>query len=285
MNLELNNPRDFALLLQLAIDSRDALRGEEISEAERWKVEAGPLSEKLVLHCISIKTLSEGISAQPYGMGDGHFLDHSSASVLARAALETYIVFHFLYAGADCRKSTFRHSVWKLIGLMDRSRLRTVSDEGVAVQTREKIEIEDLRNTIQTDPLFSEFTPGQQKTLLEWDWKAGSRLASLALDAELSETYFRNVYNYLTSYAHSGYISVLQIGQARAEGAAGSLMNANLGIGCKVLASFIPLFWSVFPSTRIGMAPITKSVLEKWSFRAEDMERIYARNQKPNDCR
>ena len=65
------------------------------------------------------------------------FVDHASVKVIARAALETYLVFFYLYGNSDRSLSEFRHKTWRLGGLADRQKYHTSTEQGREVLARD----------------------------------------------------------------------------------------------------------------------------------------------------
>ncbi len=159
------------------------------------------------------------------------FVDHASVKVVTRAALETYLVFFYLYGSADRSLGEFRHKTWRLGGLTDRQRLHVSTQQGHEVLSREKNQIEALRSEIAVLPQISGYTDKQRRKILGGEWRIGNDWADLGAQAGFHTKYFDNIYGYLCGYSHSSYISVLQVGQAKSIEDQQMLTKSILGIG------------------------------------------------------
>ena len=200
---------DYTTLLTLLANLLAGVDGKPIPPGQHWKMEATSLAAKLMRHLVSMKALADKSTWELPGLEQFHMRDHGSVSVLARAALEAYLVFSYIYKCNDESEGLFRYRAWRLGGLLDRKRLAIQSDAAEQVQAGNLAQIEELRELIADDPHFSLLSEKQKKQLLNWDWKGGRSFADLAVEAEIHEGYFKNIYNYLVGYAHSNFM-VLQ---------------------------------------------------------------------------
>ena len=207
------------------------------------------------------------------------FVDHASVKVVARAALETYLVFFYLYGSEDRSLSKFRHKTWQLGGLSDRQRSHASTQEGHDVLAREKSQIEALQSEIEMFPQLSEYTDKQRKKLLSGEWRIGKSWADLGAQAGFHVKYFDDIYGYLCGYSHSSYLSVLQVGQARSIEDQQKLTQPILGIGVVLMAHFAFSYAGVFSNADMVLSadPAAKNIAEKWRFGPEDMTAIYDR--------
>lgn len=110
---------DYAQLLELLLPMVDAPAGLPIALGQEWQNDRQTLAKKLVYHLATIQAVRVG-STLRIGEAVSPFIDHGSITVLTRVALETFIVFAYLFGGADMETCRFRHMTWKLGGLIDR---------------------------------------------------------------------------------------------------------------------------------------------------------------------
>lgn len=269
----------YPLLLDLMVRLVESMSGQNITPGEAWRNDAQTLALKLYRHLVSMHNLSEGATVHcSHGLQLRH-IDHASIIVIARAALETYLVWHYLYGQPDPKLSKFRYLTWRLGGLMDRQTLLPVSQTAMKVQSRELVEVEALRAEIETYPQFQEFTLKQQRKLLAGDWKIALGTSDLALAAGFHGSYFNNVYGYLCGYAHASYISALQVGQAKMLEDQFALVRSIMGIGVVTMAHFSCAYPKQFPGAQavLDADPEAKLVAERWALMADDMAETYGK--------
>ena len=220
-----------------------------------------------------------GAAVERNGIPKVFFVDHASVKVIARAALETYLVFFYLYGNSDRSLSEFRHKTWRLGGLADRQKYHTSTEQGREVLDREKKELEELRAEIESSPYLLTYTNKQRKKLIDGDWRTGRGWTDLGISAGFHEKYFKNIYGYLCGYSHSSYLSALQVGQAHSIDDQQMLTQSILGIGVVLMAHFAFSYSSAFSDANAVLSanPSAKRVAEKWRFDSEDMAEIYDR--------
>lgn len=201
--------RDYIVLLRTLITIAEANKGDTVDDrllnAEGLlKKCLGHASSALYLYRITtlpdVEVTAEGIS----------FFDAASINVLGRAALEAFLVFHYVYVSpkSDDEKD-FRYYSYCLASLLDKQKF--------PVQTDTKV-IEELKGKLKNNDSFNKLTVNQKQNLLEkgriiTDWKHQS-WKDISIDAGLSEILADQFYSYLCGYAHSGCQSVQQIGNA-----------------------------------------------------------------------
>ncbi len=270
---------DYSTLLDLFIRLVQSQAGQKIEPGAEWLNDAQTLAVKLFRHLVSMQTLAAGATVEQNGVPTVFFVDHASVKVVARAALETYLVFFYLYGCADRTLSEFRHKTWHLGGLADRQQLHTSTDEHRAVLISEKQRIDQLKSEIESSPHIRAHTGKQRAKLLEGEWRIGKGWADFSADAGFHAKYFKNIYGYLCGYSHSSYASALQVGQAQSIEDQQMLTQSILGIGVVIMAHFAFTYSNAFSSAGevLSANPDAKRVAEKWRFGADDMAAMYDR--------
>lgn len=257
----------------------DSQAGHKIQTEDAWQNDAQTLSIKLFRHLVSMQTCSSGATVEHDGNPVIWFIDHASIKVIARAALETYLVFFYIYGQRDQELSKFRHKTWVLGGLKDRQKMHTTSEEHKEKLNQEKQQIHQLQSDIEASKYTEDFTKKQLKKLLDGNWKIGNGWSSLGVAAGFHETYFNNIYSYLCGYSHSSYISALQVGQAQDIKEQQELSQFVLGVGVVIMAHFSFTYSALFESaaTVFNANVAGKEVADKWHFGPSDMAHIYDR--------
>ncbi len=270
---------DYSTLLDLFIRLVESQAGTKIEEGSAWLNDAQVLAIKLFRHLVSMRALASGATVATASGQTVFFVDHASVKVVARAALETYLVFFYLYGTADQSLRQFRHKTWQLGGLADRQRFHATTQQGHEVLSSEKKRMEELRSEIEMLPHLKQYTDRQRKKLLSGEWRIGNGWADLGAHAGFHEKYFDNIYGYLCGYSHSSYLSALQVGQAKSIEEQQALTQSILGIGVVLMAHFAFTYSSSFSNAErvLSADPVAKRVAEKWRFGTEDMARIYDR--------
>jgi AraC-like DNA-binding protein len=270
---------DYSTLLDLFIRLVQSQAEKKIEPGEEWLNDAQTLSVKLFRHLVSMQTIAAGATVEQNKIPTIFFVDHASVKVVARAALETYLVFFYLYGSADRATSEFRHKTWRLAGLVDRQLFHVSTDEHREALANEKQQIDALKAEIEKAPQLQAYTLKQRAKLLEGDWRVGNSWSDLSLQAGFYEKYFKDIYGYLCGYSHSSYLSALQTGQAQTIEDQQMLTQAILSIGVFIMAHFAFSYSSAFVSASAVLAANSgaKRVAEKWQFGPEDMAAVYDR--------
>lgn len=270
---------DYSTLLDLFIRLVDSQAGRKIEPGDGWLNDAQVLAKKLFQHLISMQTLAACATVEREGFPTVFFVDHASVKVVARAALETYLVFFYLYGNSDRSLCEFRHKTWRLGGLADRQQFHPSTSQAREVLAREKKKLEELKSKIETSPQIRSYTNKQRKKLLEGEWRIKSSWADLGSNAGFHEKYFKNIYGYLCGYSHSSYLSALQVGQAQSIKDQEKLTQSILGIGVVLMAHFAFSYSNAFSTANAVLSanPSAKRIAEKWRFGTEDMAVIYDR--------
>ncbi len=253
--------------------------GKKLVPGEAWQNNAQVLSIKLFGHLLSMQAISNRVMVTIPDIPPFPLVDHPSVKVIARAALETYLVFYYIYSSPDPLLREFRHKTWHVGGLLDRQKLHLSMDEHRKILALEAKEIEKLQREIKSSSHFSSYIAKQQEKLLEGDWRVGNGWTNLGVVAGFNKKYFQNIYGYLCGYSHSSYASALQVRDARAVEDQEMLAQAILGIGMVIMAHFAFTYSTLFPSSAPALAAhkAAHRIAEKWRFGPEDMAEFYDR--------
>ncbi|HBO3957639.1 DUF5677 domain-containing protein [Pseudomonas aeruginosa] len=279
MNYQKNILGDFDILLSLMVRMVQAQAGNDIPPGDEWINDAQVLANKLFMQLCSARSL---LNATEVTLADGQgasFLDHSSVSILARACLESYIVFHWIFQSDDRELRRFRHSIWRLGGLLDRVGTHPSTEDSRRKVAQTILEADELRTEIEASPYLSRsYTSKQCRKVLDGDWRIGWSWTDGAVQAGFNRKFFENVYGHLCGYAHSSFISTLQIRQAKGIGEQYMLGEAAFQICLHVIARFIHLHKSLFPASEAAFIASPRGVQSTariWNFQGADMDGLY----------
>ena len=263
---------EYAALLPLFVDLVESQSGKPLPRSKAWLNDAQVLSTKLFRHLVSMNQLAAGTTVRAGTTPEISYIDHASIKVVARALLETYLVFFYLFADNDPQLSKFRHNLWHLGGLADRQRYDVAIADGRDVLDFEKQAIQDLQSEIKNSPFFDSYTKKQKTKLLNGEWRTGISWIALGRNAGFDAGYFKNTYNYLCGYSHSSYASIMQVGEAQSLDDQEMLTRSILGVGLVVMGHFIFTYPIVFPDAAPILAanPLGRQFANQWRFGPTD---------------
>ena len=268
---------EYSTLMELCYQIVESQNGRDIEVGQEWRNDAQVLAVKLFRHLASIQSLAGGATLRTPDDQEIPFVDHASVHVLARAALETYLVFFYVFGTNDFSLSHFRHKTWHLGGLMDRQQYNVFSDEAREICALERGIIDRLKSEVEDSAHFLEFSPRQRQQLLAGNWRVGSGWRDLGIQAGFHEAYFRNIFNYLCGHSHSSYASTLQVGQAHTLEDQVMLTESTISIGVVIMAHFSFTYPRVFADADpvLNSNPASRALAELWRFGHEDMIQIF----------
>jgi hypothetical protein len=243
---------DLELLLAALIRVSNAQAGTEAGPDQRL-LDAEGLMLKFVGHASSAVALSRGTNLPELGIG---FFDPGSVNGLVRAAVETFLVFHDVFVSPTSpAEADARFLAWWLGGLIDRQRFPLHSPAGKKLLEHEAAEIEVLKRRLETNSAFANLPAVQRKQILRGRWRAGrdgrdTSWKDLAMNAGFNEESASGLYHFLCGFAHSNWISVLQLRQARTADDQRQLMAGSLSYLAGVMAHMIRAVCRVFPKAQ-----------------------------------
>jgi hypothetical protein len=215
------------------------------SGADEWLLDAEGLALKCLFHGTSTAQLHAGTVLRAAG---ATILDVASMNVLARATIESFLTFHYVFVGpTEASTKEFRHLAWVLADLVER---QGFTASGAAHQQQiadEQAQILSLQKRLRASPELQRLTRKQQTSVLERsDWRRQS-WKDIALSAGMSPLHAVQAYTYLCSFAHSGSLSVLQVRQAKGAEERSMLAEGTLRLLNVALAFMVHSYCSLFP--------------------------------------
>lgn len=195
------------LLTQLV----DSLHTEDI-KMEEWLTWSEPMIYKLVFHSSTLLQMFYGTRIYIKQKAVTIF-DEPSVIMLMRVVLENYLTFFYLFCdNISVEEKKFRISVWKYCGLKQRTEFNISTIEAKEKQAQELLLVEEIKKEIGSSIFYLKLKKDEQSLLLKgkkprlfYSWEKLIRISGLRRDL------FKNLYGYKSSYAHSEFLSVLQI--------------------------------------------------------------------------
>jgi hypothetical protein len=268
--------KEYLELMSLFFMVVDCRRGQKIDQSNRWLYEAEVLGAKLFNHIVTALHLWHGTDINLPQDKPRIFVDHSSISVIVRAAFETYLTFYFIYcdSNSSIEERKLRYLIWRLRGFLDRQNFKVIRKESLPKIEQEKEIVFELLSEIESNLIYKDL-PGQSKKLArKGEWRLNNTWAALADIAGFNPDVFRDVYSYLCSYSHSGGLSALQIGQAINVSDQQDLSRISLHYGLILMSHFVQSYNSIFPETGkiLESNPELKGLASKWHITWKETE-------------
>lgn len=174
----------------------------------------GQFYVKFLLQMNTLLALKKGLPLEFDGQIKAAF-DHSSALIIARTMLETYINFAHIYVTPKTKEeSTFRFNCWHLNGLLSRNKILKIrphlaQTQKASVEADQK-EIVALKELIAKDAHFQLLDLKQQKRILKGqDWRQ-KQITEIAREAGLDHGFAQTFYIFTSGHTHTDSVNILQ---------------------------------------------------------------------------
>jgi len=253
---------EYQRVLEVLIDVTEANKGVPAGHDDRI-LDAEGLALKFVFHAASALYLYRSTSVPEIGAS---FFDPGSVNVLCRAALETFLVFHYVFVepqsddDRDCR-----YVAWVLAGYLERQKLPVWSSEARVIMDHAASRIAPFKEQLTANAAFCRLPPTDQKKLLKGDWRLQS-WSKIGRSAGLHDVNSTAFYSYLCDYAHAGNISVLQMRQADTADLQRSLCASAMRLVLIAMANMVKSYCALFPKSKGRLAgdPEAARLIEMW---------------------
>ena len=246
------------------------------TERER-KTDAHNLANRFTQYAMTVLHLSDDRnSVNLPSFGDIRVLDSASIDILARAAMEAFLVFHHIYHYPSTGdEGEFRYWTYKVIGLAERQGLPEGTFEHQKQKDEEKKRIEGIIGSLEANPIFKNLTQrqkegiatGHKRDLWRWNSNTNRKLywSEIAVDAGLSKMMAQHMYSHLSGHAHSGSLSVLQTQQAVVRKEVEKLITPSLYTMKILTANMINEYTAVFKDAHDKLSTTgTVKFVETW---------------------
>jgi len=111
--------REYLIVLDLLYRIVEANAGSQLEDQRL--LEAESLARKFFFHCASSLYLARGTVIGDLPSMKVNFVDAASVNVLARAAVESYLTFHYIFGSSISEQERdLRLYSWRLCGLKER---------------------------------------------------------------------------------------------------------------------------------------------------------------------
>jgi len=217
---------------------------------------------KLYRHAASALTLVRECSAvEPQ---DRRFLDAPSVSTIARAAWESFLLFHHIFIGvADDDERTMRYRRWLIAGVRFRQGYEALDPEQQRRKNEESEMIGAWEEEVRANPAFQRSSPDFRRHFLtRKGWHPG--WSDLAASADIVKQHGHDHYSHLCDYAHSGSLSVIGQMDDQDRTRIQLFRVTAAGIIAIAVANVIAGLGTLFPVCSNLIGPEEKGLVEWW---------------------
>ncbi|HEX7413526.1 MAG TPA: DUF5677 domain-containing protein [Bacteroidia bacterium] len=250
-NLLGSNRDEFDNVLKIVIEIGNKLVGKPNLEADTNLVYAEGLGKKIIGHSLSARYLYDGFQIAIKSEIFVPRVDFPSIIILTRAALESYLTFHYLFIAPknDCEKE-FRFLCWDLSGYLDRENAEATRKEYIELKESEKKRILELKKEIREHDYLKLRGEKIIELALDGQWRLKNSWSKLAVNAGFNKAFFDKQYKFLCGYAHSSRLSVIQIQQTKTVQNERNMADASLGVLQMILSKYIYDYVNLIPELK-----------------------------------
>ena len=256
--IEADYKQECLKLLDLLARVIDANKDSSMGDDDRYGYAEG-LANKYFKHTIIALVVSRGINISDFPSGTIRVIDAGSVDVLTRAAIEAFLIFHYvLYAPQTKEAKDYRYWAYKAAGFAERQSLPVITSKHNQKIAEDKKELDNIRDNLESNATFQSLTQRQKAQMFsgkgEWKWKpSGEGKVSwhdIATDAGLSEVLALHVYSLLSGTAHSSSLSIRQLTQAFRKREEEYLISVSIITINIVTANLIHEYCELFPKSQ-----------------------------------
>lgn len=181
-----------------------------------WKYHTQTLVGKIIFTAHSILNVSNGYDYGFYKRkGNIQIIDYTSMFILTRALIENYLTLCYIYNNSLVdEEKIFRYKLWEVSGLISRQNWGdTTNEEILKKKESERLQIENILQEIQKIPEYQNLDKRALNKLQKHGLPRIYNWHELIEMSNLRKDFFSNMYSYFSTYAHSEYLSILQLNQ------------------------------------------------------------------------
>lgn len=266
---------EYIRLLNGCIDVIERNKGTVIGGRHNWIVDGDDLAKKLISHLLSTADLMEGTKPTLNNPAiNVKFFDFHSINVLSRAALETYLTLNYiLFDNKSKNERKLRYRIWEISGLSNRQRVKLQAHGVQGLQKNELKQLRSLRRQVRKSKYYqSNVNPDALKKInnrsfKNIDWKPVGGWKGLAVIAKYKPDFFEDIYNHLSTSAHSDRSSATQVQNNPTKTTQIKMTGIAINSCLIVMALFLKNYSKQFPKVNnvIDDNPELKNLVTIWS--------------------
>jgi len=171
------------------------------------------LTKKFIAHMNTFKFIMDGTNYNDL-IGKTDHIDHSSAKIILRSALECYVTISYVFWDKP-NLTDFRLKLYRYSGLQDRQKrlkyFSNLSNLHIDKLDGEKILLDQLKDEVMSFGKLHSIPPKHLKSSLENGWRGSRGWIEITSESNLKKKYVEKIYSYLSGYTHSGYDCLMQL--------------------------------------------------------------------------
>lgn len=221
--------------------------------------------KKIFNHLVSANVLSKGTVVR-FLDKDVLSKDISAINLIIRASLEAFLLFHYIYINPTSREVVqFRFHGWWREGLLTQLGYDVVGIEAASIREHNQKEVTEILELLKSSSEFNALTKEQKKSLIEkgkWKW-IGWR--DMLMNTKFSSTYRNNIYSFLSSYAHSESVGMVQVRLMGHENKTDKFIEISMNMMIVVCSVFLQYYWESASLADRRMPQADTDFIETWS--------------------
>lgn len=171
---------------------------------------------KILLTSKSILDLSKGIEIYTFNHPNKiELIDRPSLYILTRSIIECFLTLEYLFFNnLNREEQIFRYNLWRISGFQSRQNYyENLKPELVLKLENEKKEIEKTKSDLKNSKYYSKLTKTDLWKLDKFGFPRIMSWAKLLEESILKNEIFAKVYGLYSNYAHSEFISIIQMNE------------------------------------------------------------------------
>lgn len=203
-------------LLELLGDLAESLHESGVI-VKSWEYYFETIIHKILFHSLSISELSKGIEIKSERLKvNTKVLDTPSIFILTRSIIESFLTLEYIYIeDIPEEEKFFRFKLWEMSGLLSRQNFDTEGKKELEEKKQnEKELIEKIKKEIESHPKFSALGKQQIHKINTFGLPRIKSWIDMIDSSSLNTKPFKSSYKLFSNYAHSEFLSILQIKQS-----------------------------------------------------------------------
>lgn len=210
------NQDSLRTILETLSDLVDSLAQAKVKTIN-WKYHSQTLVNKIIFTSYSIIRLSEGYVIRSYKTRDlkVDVTDYQSIYVLTRALIENYVTLCYIYNNdLSEEEKLFRFKLWEVSGLISRQNFSGENEGYQKKKEEEKVTIDKIMEEIKGMEEYARLDKINLNKLTTYGLPRLESWQQLIRKSNLKKEIIGNCYSLFSNYAHSEYLSIIQVGQS-----------------------------------------------------------------------
>jgi|GEM_PF-1881112 len=210
------NQDSLRTILETLSDLVDSLAQAKVKKIN-WKYHSETLVNKIIFTSYSIIQLSEGYVMRSYKTKDFKVdvTDYQSIYILTRAMIENYVTLCYIYNNdLSEEEKLFRFKLWEVSGLISRQNFSGKNEDYQKKKEEEKVTIDKIMEEIKGMEEYAKLDKTKLNKLSTYGLPRLDSWQQLIRKGNLRKDIIGNCYSLFSNYAHSEYLSIIQVGQS-----------------------------------------------------------------------